>query len=303
MGPAGELRYPAYPESNGVWGFPGIGEFQCHDKYMMASLRACAGAAGCSMWGLGAPHDAGYYKQLPDDTGFFHREGSWNSAYAQFFLEWYSQMLIAHGERILSTAEGIFRGTGAHISGKVAGIHWHYKTRSHAPELTAGYYNTRIRDGYLPIAHMFARHGITLNFTCVEMRDTEQPPPARCSPEGLLRQVATAARIAGIRLSGENALPRFDQDAHDQVVHNSRLLNVDGSWEEQLGCEPLSSFTFLRMCESLFVSENWCQFVLFVRHMEEGRTFLPWEEEHKDTQWQVHATAPLIRDAVAALAT
>jgi beta-amylase len=32
MGPAGELRYPSYPESNGTWSFPGIGEFQCYDR-------------------------------------------------------------------------------------------------------------------------------------------------------------------------------------------------------------------------------------------------------------------------------
>jgi hypothetical protein len=27
LGPAGELRYPSYPESQG-WAFPGIGQFQ-----------------------------------------------------------------------------------------------------------------------------------------------------------------------------------------------------------------------------------------------------------------------------------
>lgn len=32
MGPAGELRYPSYPESDGTWKFPGIGAFQCYDK-------------------------------------------------------------------------------------------------------------------------------------------------------------------------------------------------------------------------------------------------------------------------------
>ena len=32
MGPAGELRYPSYPEQNGTWKFPGIGAFQCYDK-------------------------------------------------------------------------------------------------------------------------------------------------------------------------------------------------------------------------------------------------------------------------------
>lgn len=32
LGPCGELRYPSYPESNGTWKFPGVGEFQCYDK-------------------------------------------------------------------------------------------------------------------------------------------------------------------------------------------------------------------------------------------------------------------------------
>ena len=38
MGPAGELRYPAYPERNGMWQFPGIGEFQCYDKVRLQLL-------------------------------------------------------------------------------------------------------------------------------------------------------------------------------------------------------------------------------------------------------------------------
>ncbi|KAH7352670.1 hypothetical protein KP509_19G057400 [Ceratopteris richardii] len=212
LGPAGELRYPAYPEMNNTWQFPGIGEFQCYDKYMLANLQACARQVGQVDWGKGGPHDAGHYKQFPYDTGFFHKDGSWNTPYGEFFLEWYSGNLLQHGERILSAAESIFRGTGAKLSGKVAGIHWHYGSSSHPAELTAGYYNTRMRDGYLPIACMFGRHGVTLNFTCFEMRDEEQCPfSARCSPEGLLRQVTLAARNANVPLAGENALMRFDE--------------------------------------------------------------------------------------------
>lgn len=30
---------------------------------------------------------------------------------------------------------------------KLAGVHWWFKSRAHAAELTAGYYNTRDRDG------------------------------------------------------------------------------------------------------------------------------------------------------------
>ncbi len=296
LGPAGELRYPSYPESEGKWRFPGIGEFQCYDKYMLASLKANAHALGKPHWGLGGPHDAGHYNQWPEDTSFFSRDGSWKSDYGQFFMEWYSEMLLAHGERVLAAATGVFCGTGAIVSGKVAGIHWHYGTRSHAAELTAGYYNTRTRDGYAPIAQMFAKHGVTLNFTCIEMRDFEQPSDALCCPESLVRQVAVATRKAGIRMAGENALPRFDKSAHDQVVRKSRLrMNEMGDIDGEF--EPMCAFTFLRMGENLFYSENWRQFVPFVRHMEEGRTFQPWEEEAHSAETHVHATGPLVQEA------
>lgn len=72
-----------------------------------------------------------------------------------------------------------------------------FKSRAHAAELTAGYYNTRERNGYLPIFEMLQRHGAAASFTCVEMRDCEHPIEGRCSPEGLLNQVR--ARLAGSR--------------------------------------------------------------------------------------------------------
>lgn len=104
------------------------------------------------MTGKGGTHDSGHYKQFPEETGFLRRDGAWNTKYGQFFLEWYSGKLPEHGDRILTAAKATFRGTETKLSGKVAGIHWHYRTRSHAAELTAGYYNIRYQDGYLPIA-------------------------------------------------------------------------------------------------------------------------------------------------------
>ncbi|KHG01129.1 Beta-amylase 3, chloroplastic [Gossypium arboreum] len=74
LGPCGELRYP---ESNGTWKFPGIGEFQCYDKYMRASLEAASEAIGKHDWGKAGPHDSGHYKQFPKETGFFQRDGAW----------------------------------------------------------------------------------------------------------------------------------------------------------------------------------------------------------------------------------
>lgn len=301
MGPAGELRYPSYPESNGIWKFPGVGEFQCYDKYMLASLKAAADRVGNQQWGHGGPSDAAQYNNWPEESDFFRREGGWNLPYGKFFLEWYSNMLLAHGERILASAEGIFRGLGVRISGKVAGIHWHYGTRSHAAELTAGYYNTRSRDGYLPIANMFGRHGAILNFTCIEMRDTEQPAEALCSPEKLIRQVVLAARQAGVPVAGENALPRFDEAAHQQVIKNSRLTLHDDAHGTVY--EPMCAFTFLRMSEALFHGENWRNFVLFVKQMAEGRTsFHEWEQHRHSSDHFIHATRPWSQEAAAALA-
>lgn len=55
LGPAGELRYPSYPESQG-WAFPGIGQFQvrsnpeifrtslvlCHGWFKLLKQRSCS---------------------------------------------------------------------------------------------------------------------------------------------------------------------------------------------------------------------------------------------------------------------
>ncbi|TQD92772.1 hypothetical protein C1H46_021608 [Malus baccata] len=232
MGPCGELRYPAYPESNGTWRFPGIGEFQCYDKYMRASLEASAEALGKRDWGRSGPHDSGQYNQFPEDTGFFKRDGTWNTEYGQFFLEWYSGKLLRHGDRILSAAKGVFQGSGAKLSGKIAGIHWHYGSRSHAAELTAGYCNTRHRDGYVPTARMFSKNMV----------------------------VKMATKSAGIDLAGENALERYDTGAFAQVL--ATCSSDSGN--------ALSACTYLRMNKRLFEGDNWRNMVEFVRSMAEG---------------------------------
>ena len=66
---------------------------------------------------------------------------------------------------------------------KVAGIHWWYKSRSHAAEMTAGYYNFLGRDGYAPIAKMLKKRSVGLSFTCIEMSDDANPDSRHSSPE------------------------------------------------------------------------------------------------------------------------
>lgn len=80
-------------------------------------------------------------------------------------------------------------GAPVEVSLKIAGIHWWYRTRAHAAELTAGYYNTANRDGYNSMVEICAEYGAALTLTCVEMCDAQHPPEALCGPEGLLRQV------------------------------------------------------------------------------------------------------------------
>lgn len=116
---------------------------------------------------------------------------------------------------------------GLSLSMKVAGVHWWYNSRSHASELTAGYYNTVHRDGYRPILELAARHGACVTLTCMEMCDSQHPSGAKCGPEGLLRQVRCQAADLGVPLAGENALPIFspggvDSLALDRIVHNTR---------------------------------------------------------------------------------
>jgi len=311
LGPAGELRYPSYPEGDGRWRFPGVGEFQCYDAHMAASLRRAAAAAGEPSWGTG-PADAGAYTDPPWHSPFFADGpgGGWDSPYGRFFLGWYSGELIAHADRVLGAVRaavsavapvadatvpaggavppaaplppasfalpgGGFSGAAprpwsvdcppaVHLGAKLAGVHWWFRTRAHAAELTAGYYNTRDRDGYGPLLASLARAGARASFTCVEMRDAEHPPECEAGPEGLLNQVLTAAAGAGVPLAGENALQRYDGHAMERIAISALGRSAAAG--------RLAQLTFLRMGDLMF--DNWPAFTDLLERLGAG----PWEE-------------------------
>ncbi|KAI3920171.1 hypothetical protein MKX01_017828 [Papaver californicum] len=254
LGPCGELRYPSYPIKHG-WKYPGIGEFQCYDRYLMKSLTNAANERGHSFWGNG-PQNAGCYTSKPHETGFFCNGGDFDSHYGRFFLNWYSQVLIDHADRVLSLANLAFEGNS--IAAKLSGVHWWYKTASHAAELTAGFYNPSNRDGYAAIAAILKKHNVSLNFTCVELRTLHQEeghPEAMADPEGLVWQVHV-----GVPVASENALPCYDKDSYNKILETAKpSSDPDG--------RHLVAFTYLRLTPQLMENKRFAEFTHFVQKM------------------------------------
>ncbi|XVE77136.1 hypothetical protein DITRI_Ditri13aG0037600 [Diplodiscus trichospermus] len=259
LGPCGELRYPSYPVKHG-WRYPGIGEFQCYDQYMLKSLRKAAEMRAHSFWARG-PDNAGSYNSRPHETGFFCDGGDYDGYYGRFFLNWYSQLLVDHGDRVLSLAKLAFEGTC--IAAKLPGIYWWYKTASHASELTAGFYNPCNRDGYTAIAAMLKKHGAALNFACAELHFLEQHEDLRealADPQGLVWQVLNAAWDVCIPVASENALLCHDRLGYNKILDNAKPVNdPDG--------RHFSSFTYLRLCPLLMERQNFMEFERFVKRM------------------------------------
>lgn len=89
----------------------GLGHsIQCYDQYMSKSLRKAAETRGHSFWARG-PDNTGSYNSRPHETGFFCDGGDYDGYYGRFFLSWYSQVLLDHGDRVLSLAKLAFEGT------------------------------------------------------------------------------------------------------------------------------------------------------------------------------------------------
>jgi beta-amylase len=249
MGPCGELRYPAYQLSH--WQFCGVGAFQAFDKHAVASFQAAAKAAGHAEWNS-PPTDAGDYNSRAEQTSFF--QSGYTSEYGRFFLDWYFSSLKDHGAAVLERARAAF-GNKVALAGKVAGIHWWYKAPHHAAELTAGYYNTDSHNGYDEIAKVFASQKAALDFTCLEMADSEQSASCDSGPEELVHQVMSAALNNNIGFNGENALPRYDTTAFNKIQSYRSGLNA---------------FTYLRLSGDLLNGDNFNNFKNFVSAMHAG---------------------------------
>ncbi|KAI3959533.1 hypothetical protein MKX01_025049 [Papaver californicum] len=235
LGPAGELSCPSYQENLG-WKFPGIREFQCYDKYLKAEFKEAATLAGHPEWELS--------------------NGSYQSEKGKFFLTWYSNKLLSHGDQILDKANQVFLGCKVKLA---------VKDESHETELTSGYYNLNDREGYRPIARILSRHYAILNFTCLEMRNSEQSMAAKCAPADLFSR-------ENIEVAGENALPRYDKMTYNQMLKNARPNGVNRDGQPKL---RMSGITYLRLSDKLLQQENFKLFKKIVKKMHVDQEFFP----------------------------
>eukprot|EP00271_Cylindrocystis_brebissonii_P003915 TRINITY_DN1517_c0_g1_i2.p1 TRINITY_DN1517_c0_g1~~TRINITY_DN1517_c0_g1_i2.p1 ORF type:complete len:374 (-),score=62.95 TRINITY_DN1517_c0_g1_i2:1694-2815(-) len=89
-------------------------------------------------------------------------------------------------------------------------------------------------------------------------------------------QVLNAGWQEGLEVACENALPRYDWAAFDQVVANARPdgINLQGPPKRRI-----SVFTFLRLGPDLLQERNWSEFVHFVRAMHAGMDYHPEPEQ------------------------
>lgn len=271
LGPDGELRYPSHDRMTKSSRVPGVGEFQCYDQNMLNILKQHAEAAGNHYWGLGGPHDAPSYDQSPNSGNFFKDHGgSWESPYGDFFLSWYSNQLITHGNRLLALASLTFGDADMTIYGKVPLMHSWYRTRSHASELTSGFYNTSLRDGYEAVAEMFARNSCKMILPGMDLADEHQPRDSLSSPESLLKQIRTVCRKHGVQLSGQNSSVSGAAGAFEQIKKNLSGENV------------IDLFTYQRMGAYFFSPEHFPSFTELVRNLNKQELHsddLPREEE------------------------
>lgn len=260
VGPCGELRYPSYPMKDGLWKFPGIGEFQCFDKFLKKDLKDSVRKRGSDLVREAdmPPTDTGSYNDTPWDCWFFRR--GFKTEAGKFFLQWYSSRLLQHGEDVLKQVRAItpVNEAGVAIAVKISGIHWWKFSASRAAEATAGYMRGPGQTAYRDIAKLLRANNAVLDFTCLEMRTIDQPfLKARCGPGQLVSEIFGIARREGVAVAGENALERYDWGAYTQILRAFRSCGA-----KRYG------FTLLRLGEPLLDEDNMERLRKFVERMK-----------------------------------
>ena len=99
---------------------------QCYDKYLTEDFKKAAADAGHPEWNF--PDNAGQYNDRPESTEFFRNNGAYLSGHGKFFLTWYSNKLLIHGDQILEEATKAFCGCKVKIAAKVGIVSFSYRS-------------------------------------------------------------------------------------------------------------------------------------------------------------------------------
>lgn len=107
-------------------------------------------------------------------------------------------------------------------------------------ELTAGVYNTSIRNGYIPIMSMLADLGILLHLARGELCNQELTSHAGCNPEMLVAQIRACASGFEIPITIENLISKNSLLSCEQIqlmlcdegcYESIRLPQVEHVWK------------------------------------------------------------------------
>ena len=206
-------------------------------------------------WGGAGPHDAGGYNNLPHETGFFRaHQGSWDSSTASFSCRgtrassWDTAIAASMREVRVWRQGEIWRSCTRHQ------VRWGalvVQLRSHAAELTAGTSthegdNVPSGTGTSPSSR-FAESTARGSTSRARRCETSNTVFLEVRPEDCFDRPSRRARY-GVKVAGENALCRFDQDAYDKIILNCRGEGDDPElWKTGALLPPMAPFTFLRL--------------------------------------------------------
>jgi beta-amylase len=245
LGPYGELHYPSFQIEHG-WKFPGCGIFQSYDDQLTQQLKAAAVAAGHPEWGH-SPKNAGDQNVRPGNVEFWtNSTNGWNGTYGQWFIKWYSQVLLDHGRDVMKAGRDAF-GVGTRLTVRFAGLHWWFLNPTHCTEVAAGVRDFDFYNGYRDIMEIFKEYDYGFDYSALE-----QGRNIRVGMDNpkLVERVWNLTQEYGVRFEAENAGECYNQPDYDRMK----------VWVPR----GLLRLTFLRLTDDMMKEENFAIFTKFV---------------------------------------
>ena len=282
MGASGELRYPAYNPRDPRCDYPTRGCFQAYSTAARADFIRFASNKYTTIESLNTAWKTTFsdFSQVspPDDgspadgraQAFILANAHIDSQYGRDFIDWYHQSLIDHGSRMLDAGITAFNGAFAdiEIGLKIAGIHWQMSENAPFPrvtEMAVGLIPSSVditsRDtgyGYSKIVQMVAtyknKRSLALHFTNLEGDDRDIIGKKRAYSQARtqVNYVARAAKDAGIRIKGENAMSFSVEQEHgwdninlsvtENIFHGLTALRLSNITDNAIGQKRYQQF-------------------------------------------------------------